>query len=176
MWACWSAVFSSASGPTPGLVIPTTVLSVPSSAWLSGTETGRRTGGCWPPPSRPWRRLLGTCGAAASSPRRCTAVVTTGIGPRRSWPGSGPSPAEGSRCSLSWAPWGTSVPAVMGPGAAEEAADDHDHAGQREPERHTGLLPLSAPAQLAERVQPGMGPLDDPTPASLDWGGHTLDD
>jgi predicted ATPase len=64
---------------------------------------GRRTGGCWPRPSRPWRRLLGICGAAVSSPRRCTGVATTGIGPRRLWRSFGSSPAEGSRCSLSCA-------------------------------------------------------------------------
>ena len=47
---------------------------------------------------------------------------------------------------------GDECPSGMGPGAADEAADDQDHAGQREPERHTGLLPLSALAVVPTRV------------------------
>src|SRR5215213_7025651 len=59
---------------------------------------------------------------------------------------------------------------MVGPGAADQAATDHDSAGQRQPERHHPPATLGAPAQLAVLVPPGMGALDDPAVAGLDRG------
>jgi hypothetical protein len=55
---------------------------------------------------------------------------------------------------------GASLPAVVGPGSAEQSATDDDRADKRQPELHDRPSPLSAPAQLAVLVAPGVGALD----------------
>src|SRR5512132_1851466 len=62
------------------------------------------------------------------------------------------------------------VPAVVGPGAADQSATDDGGIGQRQPELDNGSTPLGAPAQLAVLVAPGVGALDDPAVAGLDRG------
>src|SRR5262245_40201785 len=72
---------------------------------------------------------------------------------------------------LGTAAW-AAVPAVAGPGAADEPAADDGGVDQREPELHHDLAALSAPAQLAVLVAPGVGALHRPASARLDRGGH----
>src|SRR5688572_5897162 len=62
----------------------------------------------------------------------------------------------------SWATAWTAVPAIVGPGAADEAATDDGGVGQRQPELDDQPAPLGAPAQLAVLVAPGVGALDHP--------------
>jgi hypothetical protein len=52
----------------------------------------------------------------------------------------------------SWAAARAAVPAVVGPGAAEQPATDDDGAGQRQPELHHQPAALGASAQLAVLV------------------------
>jgi hypothetical protein len=53
-------------------------------------------------------------------------------------------------CASRWS-W-AAVPAVAGPGAADQAATDHSGADQRQPEVDDQPSPLGAPAQLAVLV------------------------
>jgi hypothetical protein len=68
----------------------------------------------------------------------------------------------------SWATVWAAVPAVVGPGAADQAATDDGGAGQCQPELDHQPAPLGAPAQLAVLVAPGMGAFDHPPATDLD--------
>src|SRR5215217_5947989 len=72
----------------------------------------------------------------------------------------------------SWAAAWAAVPAVVGPGAADQAATDDGGAGQRQPELDDQPPPFGAPAQLAVLVAPGVGALDHPPAARLDRRWH----
>src|SRR5918993_5990534 len=72
----------------------------------------------------------------------------------------------------SWAAAWAILPAVVGPGAADEPATGNGGAGQRSPELDHQPAALGAPAQLAVLVAPGVGALDHPASARLDRGWH----
>src|SRR5918993_2821740 len=72
----------------------------------------------------------------------------------------------------SWAAAWAILPAVVGPGAADEPATDNGGAGQRSPELDHQPAALGAPAQLAVLVAPGVGALDHPAAAPLDRCRH----
>jgi len=67
---------------------------------------------------------------------------------------------------MAWA----AVPAIVDPGAADQAATDDGGAGQRRPELDDQPAAFGAPAQLAVLVPPAMGALDHPAAARLDRG------
>src|SRR5215217_1424157 len=75
----------------------------------------------------------------------------------------------------SWAAAWAALPAIVGPGAADQPATDDGGVGQRQPERHHQPAPLGAPAQLAVLVAPGVGALDHPPAAHLDRRRHPTD-
>jgi hypothetical protein len=56
----------------------------------------------------------------------------------------------------------------------DEAASHDDGGGEEEIEVHHRPGLLGAPAQLAEAVHPGLGPLDHPSLPQLAWGWHAL--
>src|SRR4029453_13930583 len=68
----------------------------------------------------------------------------------------------------SWAAAWAAVPAVVGPGAADQPAAHEDGVGQGQPERHDQPTPLRAPAQLAVLVGPGGGAPNPPAGGGLD--------
>src|SRR4030095_6862090 len=82
--------------------------------------------------------------------------------------GTTPAGLRGCASRWSWAAAWAAVPAVVGPGAADQPAAPEDGVGQGQPERHDQLTPLGAPAQLAVLVGPGVGALDHPAAAGLD--------
>src|SRR4030095_2404959 len=69
---------------------------------------------------------------------------------------------RGCASRWSWAAGWAAVPAVVGPGAADQPAAHEDGVGQGQPERHDQPTPLGAPAQLAVLVGPSGGALDPP--------------
>jgi hypothetical protein len=79
-----------------------------------------------------------------------------------------PLPLRACAGRRSWASTWAALPAVVGPGTADQAAADNDRADQRQPELHHQPAALGAPAQLAVLVAPRMGALHRPTAARLD--------
>src|SRR4029450_10454069 len=72
---------------------------------------------------------------------------------------------------------GTAVPAIAGPGLADQPTRRDDRVGQRQPELHRRGVALGAPAQVAGPVAPGVGALHRPPAGGLDrrWGAHVGD-
>jgi hypothetical protein len=62
------------------------------------------------------------------------------------------------------------IPAVGGPGTADQAADDHDQAGQCEPERHTAPPRRSVHQRSLPKAFNQAGTLHYPLAANLDRG------
>src|SRR3954469_8477756 len=60
------------------------------------------------------------------------------------------------------------VPAVEVPGSPEQGTESDDGDGEGQVGIDAVAAALGAAAQLAEVVEPGVGPLDDPAPADLD--------
>src|SRR5512132_3633709 len=79
-----------------------------------------------------------------------------------------PSPPQWTRPRWLWSPSWATLPAVVDPGSADEPAANDGGACQRQPELHDQPSALSAPAQLAVLVTPGMGALDHPPAGDLD--------
>src|SRR4051794_27746826 len=75
-----------------------------------------------------------------------------------------------SRSADAWGSW-SGVPAVEVPGGPAEGTDGDDGGGQGEVGIDACAAALGAATELAEVVEPGVGPLDHPSPADLDRRG-----
>jgi hypothetical protein len=142
------------------LVTIGTVLVVGGLVWLTGQLAGLLASGSWP--HVPLSELPGIL----------VRLRDHAGDPAAAWPASVrnllPGPLRACASRRSWAAAGAVVPAIVGPGAADEPTTDDGGSSQRQPELDHPPAPLGAPAQLAVLVGPGMGPLDHPATASLD--------